>query len=230
MGNSNTAHHKLKKDVDPSYCPDEGTDNEQKLPPKNKRSRYKVMKKRSNRDLHVQSVVDFHRKSNGKRTDHNCTNMIPEPDYSDSEEENEGGPRHPRVTKTGSSNGIRCADASQISPKKVANPCLESVERQNLHRELLFNQKIGKNVLGQKSELQKVMDKFREDQKKKELEEEKLKARSAFEMRLEEQANKLKQQEEQEIKKEEEPLDQPEFLRVHARVCAQTLPVDSKLS
>lgn len=29
-----------------------------------------------------------------------------------------------------------------ILPKKLINPCLESSDRQNLHRELLFNQKM----------------------------------------------------------------------------------------
>lgn len=29
-----------------------------------------------------------------------------------------------------------------IVPKKLANPCLESSDRKNLHRELMFNQKM----------------------------------------------------------------------------------------
>lgn len=29
-----------------------------------------------------------------------------------------------------------------IVPKKLANPCLESSDRKNLHRELMFNQKV----------------------------------------------------------------------------------------
>ena len=29
-----------------------------------------------------------------------------------------------------------------ILPKKLINPCVESRDRQNLHRELLFNQKM----------------------------------------------------------------------------------------
>lgn len=29
-----------------------------------------------------------------------------------------------------------------ILPKKLVNPCLDSSDRQNLHRELLFNQKV----------------------------------------------------------------------------------------
>lgn len=30
----------------------------------------------------------------------------------------------------------------QIVPKKIINPCLDSIDRQNLHRELMFNQKM----------------------------------------------------------------------------------------
>lgn len=30
----------------------------------------------------------------------------------------------------------------QIIPKKIINPCLDSIDRQNLHRELMFNQKM----------------------------------------------------------------------------------------
>ncbi|GIY01713.1 uncharacterized protein CEXT_333261, partial [Caerostris extrusa] len=161
--------------------------------------------------------------------------MIPEPDYGDSKECE--GKRNSRVCST---NGMRFSEDGLVIPKKPQNPCLESSERQNLHRELLFNQKYvtfkpdcqeyfwlvnGKSVIGQKTELHKAFDKLREDQKKKELEEEKLQKKSALEKKLEEQANKLKQQEEIETKKIE-TTDQPEFLRVHARVCAQT--VDSK--
>jgi len=49
-----------------------------------------------------------------------------------------------------------------IMPKKLINPCLESSDRQNLHRELLFNQKIGKTVLNQKTELQRALEKQKE--------------------------------------------------------------------
>ncbi|XP_063703771.1 uncharacterized protein LOC134833392 [Culicoides brevitarsis] len=51
-----------------------------------------------------------------------------------------------------------------IVPKKLVNPCLESTDRQSLHRELMFNQKVGKNVLNQKSELQRALEKQKERQ------------------------------------------------------------------
>ncbi|XP_018358779.1 PREDICTED: uncharacterized protein LOC108758369 isoform X2 [Trachymyrmex cornetzi] len=49
-----------------------------------------------------------------------------------------------------------------ILPRKPYNPCLISTNHKDLHRELLFNQKIGKNVLNQKSELQRALEKQRE--------------------------------------------------------------------
>lgn len=164
--------------------------------------------------------MDFYPKNRAWRTSSAPPCMIPEPDYGDSKEGE--SKRNSRVCST---NGMRFSEDGLVIPKKPQNPCLESSERQNLHRELLFNQKIGKSVIGQKTELHKAFDKLREDQKKKELEEEKLQKKTALEKKLEEQANKLKQQEEIETKKIE-VADQPEFLRVHARVCAQT--VDSK--
>jgi len=51
-----------------------------------------------------------------------------------------------------------------IVPKKLVNPCLESQSHQNLHRELMFTQKVGKPVLNQKSELQRALDKQKERQ------------------------------------------------------------------
>ena len=54
-----------------------------------------------------------------------------------------------------------------IIPRKPANPILENTERQKLHKELLFNQKIGKNVLNQKSELQKALEKHKDNIAKK---------------------------------------------------------------
>lgn len=40
------------------------------------------------------------------------------------------------------SSGIETDAQGLILPKKLLNPCLESTDRQNLHRELLFNQKM----------------------------------------------------------------------------------------
>lgn len=62
------------------------------------------------------------------------------------------------------SQGAMTDSQGLIVPKKLANPCLESMDRQNLHRELMFNQKMGKSVLNQKSELQRALEKQKERQ------------------------------------------------------------------
>ncbi|XP_064473965.1 uncharacterized protein LOC135388370 isoform X2 [Ornithodoros turicata] len=179
--------------------------------------------------------------------------MIPDPDYSDTEpdeqprevrliEEKSGSSssRMPGMAMGGSQSGeglgsrgghpLPLGEEGLIIPKKPSNPCLESTERKNLHRELLFNQKIGKNVLGQKSELQKAMEKVKDDQKRKELEGERQNKRTALEKRLEEQANKLRMQDTEADSSLQSDLrtEESEFLRVHARVCAHSLPVGSK--
>jgi len=47
---------------------------------------------------------------------------------------------------------------AQIEPKKLPKPWKSSAERRDLHRELVFNQKTGKQVIGQKTELQRVLE------------------------------------------------------------------------
>ncbi|XP_060528571.1 protein FAM107B isoform X2 [Cylas formicarius] len=62
------------------------------------------------------------------------------------------------------------SDDGLIAPRKPVNPVRENPERQNLHKELLFNQKIGKNVLNQKTELQRALERHKNNLAKKELE------------------------------------------------------------
>ncbi|XP_053961030.1 protein FAM107B [Anastrepha ludens] len=62
--------------------------------------------------------------------------------------------------------GVQKDAEGLILPRKLINPCLESNERQQLHRELKFNNKIGKSVLNQKSELQRAYEKQRERQQR----------------------------------------------------------------
>ncbi|XP_048484873.1 protein FAM107B [Plutella xylostella] len=59
---------------------------------------------------------------------------------------------------------VQEGEASLIAPRRLPNPCLESPQRMDLHRELMFNQRIGKNVLNQKSELEKALSKHKEKQ------------------------------------------------------------------
>uniref|UniRef100_A0A1B6D0U9 Protein FAM107B n=2 Tax=Clastoptera arizonana TaxID=38151 RepID=A0A1B6D0U9_9HEMI len=106
-----------------------------------------------------------------------------------------------------------------IMPRKPVNPYLESQDRQNLHRELLFNQKIGKNVLNQKSELQRALEKHKDTQVKKELELQKQECRTPFERVIEERARRLETLEKTNV--EEENGNTPEFLQVHAKLRAR---------
>ncbi|XP_033190467.2 uncharacterized protein LOC117156981 isoform X1 [Bombus vancouverensis nearcticus] len=57
-----------------------------------------------------------------------------------------------------------------ILPRKPYNPYLTSSNHKDLRRELLFNQKVGKNVLNQKSELQRALEKQREAASRREAE------------------------------------------------------------
>ncbi|KAI9584193.1 protein FAM107B isoform X1 [Glossina fuscipes] len=60
--------------------------------------------------------------------------------------------------------GVQTDAEGLILPKKLINPCLESTDRKQLHRELKFTTKMGINVLNQKSELQRAYEKQREKQ------------------------------------------------------------------
>lgn len=61
----------------------------------------------------------------------------------------------------------------------------------DLNRELKFNQIRGINVLSQKSELSKALEKLGESKKRKEMELERLTRRSSLELRLEERAHRI---------------------------------------
>ncbi|XP_064606140.1 uncharacterized protein LOC135471023 [Liolophura sinensis] len=108
-----------------------------------------------------------------------------------------------------------------ILPKKLPNPCLESKERTALHRELLMNNKLGKNVL-KKSELQKKLMEREDMRKRKEFETYKLLKRSSLEIQLEERANRLKKDEAENMKSiSEDTSNRSEFSKVHAKITAR---------
>ncbi|XP_013772038.2 protein FAM107B-like [Limulus polyphemus] len=146
--------------------------------------------------------------------------MIPEPDYSDTEEDKDQKICQP-LSRRRSNSSTQYNKEGLVLPRKLCNPCLESSERKSLHRELLFNQRIGKNVLNQKTELQKVLEKFKDEQKKKNIEEEKQNKRTALEKKLEQQASRIKEYED--LNEEKPKKDESEFLKVHAKVRAHTL-------
>lgn len=71
-------------------------------------------------------------------------------------------------------------------PVSLAQPIIR-----DLNRELKFNQIRGKNVLDQKSELKKALEKLEESKRKKEVEQERLNRRTSLELRLEERAERI---------------------------------------
>ncbi|XP_050071047.1 protein FAM107B [Anopheles maculipalpis] len=75
-----------------------------------------------------------------------------------------GSPGAGMMRPISSSQSVMTDAQGLIVPKKLVNPVLESIDRQNLHREMMFNQKIGKSVLNQKSELQRALEKQKERQ------------------------------------------------------------------
>ncbi|XP_014772815.1 uncharacterized protein LOC106871063 isoform X1 [Octopus bimaculoides] len=111
-----------------------------------------------------------------------------------------------------------------VQPKKLVNPCILSKERRDLHKELLLNHRLGKNVL-KKSELQKVMQQRKEVQRRKEWDEHKIvNKRNSLELMLEERKNKITQEEEKDekLKHVNEKLEnRPEYLKVHAKIHAK---------
>ncbi|CAG2168900.1 unnamed protein product, partial [Oppiella nova] len=117
-----------------------------------------------------------------------------------------------------------------IIPRKLINPCVDSHERKSVHKEMLWNQKVGKNVLNSKNELEKELAKRKDNQKKRELEAEKLSRRSSLERRLEEQQLKIRQHEgngdsqpspsASSSSPDKQPLES-EFLKIYSKVkCA----------
>ncbi|KAJ8732822.1 hypothetical protein PYW07_015421 [Mythimna separata] len=101
-----------------------------------------------------------------------------------------------------------------IAPRRVPNPCLESPQRMDLHRELLFNQRIGKNVLNQKSELEKALSKHKEKQIMNQVKEHK--ETPELERAIAERARRLEQAEQ--VPEEPETGANPTLQQIRARL------------
>ncbi|XP_064360868.1 protein FAM107B isoform X1 [Dromaius novaehollandiae] len=101
-----------------------------------------------------------------------------------------------------------------IRPQKLINPVKSSRNHQDLHRELLMNQKRGLAPQN-KPELQKVMEKRKRDQViKQQKEEEAQKKKSDLEIELLKRQQKLEQLELEQQKMQEEQENAPEFVKV----------------
>ncbi|XP_045475219.1 protein FAM107B isoform X1 [Harmonia axyridis] len=108
-----------------------------------------------------------------------------------------------------------------IIPRKPANPIKENAERQNLHRELAFNQKIGKNVLNQKSELQRALEKQKENLAKKQLENNIQTQKPELEKVIAERAKKLEEKN-NDSQNEDDKVLNSEFLQARMKLKART--------
>ncbi|KAH0504786.1 Protein FAM107B [Microtus ochrogaster] len=100
-----------------------------------------------------------------------------------------------------------------IRPQKLINPVKTSRKHQDLHRELLMNQKRGLAPQN-KPELQKVMERRKRDQVIKLKEEEAQKKKSDLEIELLKRQQKLEQLELEKQKLQEEQENAPEFVKV----------------
>ncbi|XP_056242841.1 protein FAM107B isoform X1 [Seriola aureovittata] len=102
-----------------------------------------------------------------------------------------------------------------IKPKKLINPVKNSRNHQDLHRELLMNQKRGLAPQN-KPELQKVLEKRKREQvlKAQKEEQEAHKKRSDLEIELMKRQQKLEQLELEQQKIEEEQENTPEFVKM----------------
>lgn len=186
--------------------------------------------------------------------------MIPEPDYTDPEDEDESEEKsgddddeevvktsdsgkttdssgeESQTSKTTSSESVtgssgsshtsggstsHLSDEGFVLPKKPSNPYLQSTARQRLHKELKFNQKYGKNVVGKKSELQIAMEKYKENKLRKDA----ALQQTSLEKLLDQRAKRIQMQDSQpewmdRLKERETWVDpkDDEFYRVHAKV------------
>jgi len=116
-----------------------------------------------------------------------------------------------------------------VIPKKLYNPCMASAVSKDLRQEIKWNAKAGINVLDNKTELQRAMEKKeRKRQDKQRLEEEESN-RSPFQKMLDDRAKRLEKLESQrdsegghssEDSGHCSPEPESEFLKVHAQLTA----------
>ncbi|XP_066246508.1 protein FAM107B isoform X1 [Euwallacea similis] len=111
-------------------------------------------------------------------------------------------------------------DDGLIAPRKPANPVREDPGRQNLHRELRFNQKMGKSVLNQKSELQRALEKHKDNAAKKQLEHHIAEKTPELEKVIADRARRLEGPPKQE--NEEDKVINKEFLQARMKLKKST--------
>jgi len=115
-----------------------------------------------------------------------------------------------------------------VVPKKLFNPCTDSRECQNLHREIRWNAKAGIDVLNTKSELERAMEKRKRNRKEQEKLHEQQASKTPFQKMLEDRAKRLEKIESQTNSDGSEdsghcsPEPESEFLKVHAQLRGRT--------
>lgn len=180
---------------------------------------------KTQREETIQRITEMQSADNHVSPDDKYDIPEPEPDYNDDEVDSVQALVEPVIIRTRgpSETEKRLSDpdienSELIKPRKISNPCLASKERMQLHKELLQNYKIGKNVL-EKPELTKILDQRKEKQRIQEWEAQKKaeKKRTSLEYKLEVQATKLKEQEEtmKPIKEEQNPT---ELSKIQAKI------------
>jgi len=92
-----------------------------------------------------------------------------------------------------------------ILPRKIANPCVESPFRRDLHREIKWNSNKGINVLNNKTELERAFAKHKKNLDEKQKEQEKTETFSnEFQKMLADRAKRLERLEKSDDNAEEE--------------------------
>ncbi|CAH1154238.1 unnamed protein product [Phaedon cochleariae] len=127
------------------------------------------------------------------------------------------------LRNTGHHSSPPLSDDGLIMPRKPANPVRENPDRQNLHKELLFNQKIGKNVLNQKTELQRALEKQKDNLAKKQLQTHVASKAPELEKVIADRAKRL--QSPNEDKNEDDKVLNKELLQIRMKLKTRT---DSK--
>ncbi|XP_078275560.1 protein FAM107B [Rhinoraja longicauda] len=100
-----------------------------------------------------------------------------------------------------------------IKPRKLVNPVKTSKNHQDLHREMVINQKRG-IALPSKPELQQVMEQRKRDQVVKQRKEEQSLKRSDLEQELMKRQHRLDQIEQEKLQAVEREENAPEFVKM----------------
>jgi len=182
----------------------------------------------SSREVQLKALRELHNQAR-HHTHPECAygNMIPEPDYSD-DEQAEANTKSVIVNRNNTFNNAiskdpkqqdRCDEQGLIIPKKLVNPNLESSDKKSLHKELKFNQKAGVNVLNQKTELQRALEKQKDKKALKDQEVVKQEELTPLQKAIDARAQKIeKEMEKNDNKNSEKDQNSSEFEKVHAKL------------